>query len=153
MGIAARDASACARLWRRMSSADMLYAFGYISAVSRQVGIAANGDMALALAIISTAFALGVMIALWCGLLQRLLQVADELIIHPHGTIIYVDGPIIHADGRDPPRGGRGPRGDPSAHHGARTHHRPQVRVLSYSLCDLSSSTLCLYILLLLLFI
>ena len=41
--------------------------------------VAVNTDMSMALAILSTAFSIGVLVALWCGLMQRLLQAGGIL--------------------------------------------------------------------------
>jgi len=51
----------------------------YIPVLQGSLQVAVNTDMSLALAILTTAFTVGVGIALWCGLMQRLLQAGGIL--------------------------------------------------------------------------
>ncbi len=51
----------------------------YIPVLQGSLQVAVNTDMSLALAILVTGFSVGVVVALWCGLLQRLLQAGGIL--------------------------------------------------------------------------
>lgn len=62
-------------LWMRAAHLTSATSSGEMPVLQGSMQVAVNTDMSLALAILTTAFGIGVAVALWCGLLQRLLQV------------------------------------------------------------------------------